>query len=91
MKKLVFLSCLFLVGLQYSFWFGQSGHFTQARLQGQLDEQQDRVSVIRERNQRLIAEVVALKSDINTLESRARLDLGMIKRGEVFYLVPSSN
>ena len=69
-------------------WFGQSGHFTQERLQRQLDKQARQVEVIRERNQILAAEVIALKSDQGTLEARAREDLGMVKKGEVFYLVP---
>ncbi len=84
---LVFLSIL-LLGLQYLLWFGQSGHFTQARLQDQLDRHERQVEVIRERNRILAAEVVALKTDQSTLEARAREDLGMVKQGEVFFLVP---
>ena len=77
------------VALQYMLWFGQSGHFTQERLQGQLAKLERQVDVIRERNQILAAEVIALKSDEGTLEARAREDLGMVKKGEVFYLIPT--
>ncbi|MEQ9451838.1 MAG: septum formation initiator family protein [Pseudomonadales bacterium] len=90
MKKLFIVACLVLIGLQYTLWFGPSGHFAQARLSQQLAERQARVAEVRHRNQLLTAEVIALKSDIRTLEARARQDLGMIKRGEVFYLVPRS-
>ena len=89
MKVLFTSLVVILIALQYMLWFGQSGHFTQERLQRQLDKQQRQVEVIRERNQILAAEVIALKSDQGTLEARAREDLGMVKKGEVFYLVPS--
>lgn len=91
MKSLLVALAVVLVGLQYLLWFGQSGHFTQARLSQQLERQQRQVELIGERNQILAAEVIALKTDVGTLEARAREDLGMVKKGEVFYLVPSRN
>ena len=91
MKTLFISLALILCALQYMIWFGQSGHFTQERLQRQLDKQTRQVEVIRERNQILAAEVIALKSDQGTLEARAREDLGMVKKGEVFYLVPDAD
>ena len=78
---------LFWLVLQYTLWFGQSGHFAQERLRKQLAAQRERVSVIEERNRLLTAEVLALKQDHSSLEGLARRDLGMIRKGEVFYLV----
>ncbi len=89
MKILVISSALVLLGTQYLLWFGQSGHFTQVRLEQQLERQERQKDVVRERNQILAAEVIALKNDEGTLEARAREDLGMVKKGEVFYLVPT--
>jgi cell division protein FtsB len=88
MKKLVALSAVILLWLQYGLWFGQSGYFPQERMQAQLHQQQQRVAVLRHRNRILTGEVVALKGDRNVLEARARRDLGMVKTGEVFYLIP---
>ncbi len=88
MKVLVALAVLVLVWLQYSLWFGQSGHFAQERLSSQVQAQAQRVAVLRQRNRMLTAEVVALKEDHSVLEARARRDLGMVKTGEVFYLIP---
>jgi len=90
MKYLVALSIGILLWLQYGLWFGQSGHFAQERMRGQLDQQQNRVAVLTQRNRILTAEVVALKSDHSVLEARARRDLGMVKAGEVFYLIPDT-
>lgn len=89
-KKLIICAGLVLLWLQYSLWFGSSGHFAQERLRGQLESQQARVQTLTERNERLTAEVLALQADEANLEARARLDLGMVKKGEVFYLVPST-
>jgi len=90
MKWLVAAALLILLWLQYGLWFGQSGHFAQERMRTQLHQQQQRVEVLKQRNRILTAEVVALKQDRSVLEARARRDLGMVKRGEVFYLVPQA-
>ena len=89
MKAVLAIAVGILVLLQYTLWFGQSGYFAQARLTGQLTEQQERVTLLRERNEVLTAEVLALKDDDTAVEARARRDLGMIREGEIFYLVPS--
>jgi cell division protein FtsB len=89
MKKLVAISLLVLAWLQYGLWFGQSGHFAQQRMNAQLQQSEQRVAVLRQRNSILTGEVVALKSDHSVFEARARRDLGMVKSGEVFYLIPN--
>jgi cell division protein FtsB len=89
MKKLVAISLLILFWLQYGLWFGQSGHFAQQRMSAQLLQSEQRVAVLRQRNSILTGEVVALKSDRSVFEARARRDLGMVKHGEVFYLIPN--
>lgn len=42
------------------------------------EQRQERVSA-------MLAEVIDLKSGTDTLEERARIELGLIKEGEVFY------
>jgi cell division protein FtsB len=39
------------------------------------------------RNRLIAQEVESLKTNLDSLEEKARKDLGMIKEGEVFYLV----
>ena len=91
MRFTIVLILLVILALQYSQWFGQSGHFAQARLQHKVTAGEEQVAQIKERNRLLLAEILALKGDNKALEARARSQLGMIKRGEVFYLVPSSD
>ena len=87
MKILATALVLLLLGLQYRAWFGDSGYFTAAALQEQLRIQERRAERHEQRNRRLKQEVMALRQDKTAVEARARADLGMIKEGEVFYVV----
>lgn len=87
MKILAAALLLLLLGLQYRAWFGDSGYFTAAALQEQLRIQERRAERHVQRNRRLRQEVMALRQDKTAVEARARADLGMIKEGEVFYVV----
>lgn len=88
MKSLVATALVIMLWLQYGLWFGQSGYFARERMHDQFQQQQQRVAVLQQRNKILLAEVVAMKGDRSVLEARARRDLGMVKSGEVFYLIP---
>ncbi|WP_457673833.1 cell division protein FtsB [Thiolapillus sp.] len=73
--------------LQYRLWVGQGSRAEVYRLERQIERQQARLEDMRERNDKLRAEVESLKSGLEAVEARARLDLGMIKEGETFYQV----
>lgn len=88
MKKLVAVALIVLLWLQYGLWFGQSGHFAQMRMRTDMSQHEERVALLEQRNRILTAEVMGLKGDRSVLEARARRDLGMVKDGEVFYLIP---
>lgn len=77
-----------LVLLQYKAWFSDVGYFAAEQLRAKVGEQERRAERLALRNRLLAAEVLALKSGVESVEARARQDLGMIKRGETFYLIP---
>ena len=56
-------------------------------LQYKVEGQQQENEVLRERNKVLANEVDNLKEGLDSVEERARTDLGMIKEGETFYMV----
>ncbi len=56
-------------------------------LQHKVDTQQQENDVLRERNSILAGEVSDLKDGLESVEERARTDLGMVKEGETFYMV----
>lgn len=78
-----------LLALQYKAWFGDAGSFAAAALDAQVETQRDRAELLAQRNRLLTGEVLALKAGYAAVEARARSDLGMIKQGETFYLVPA--
>ncbi|MCP5180995.1 MAG: septum formation initiator family protein [Pseudomonadales bacterium] len=67
---------------------GWVGGMTADRLAVELKAQEARVAEITARNQVLAAEVRALQTGTDGIEARARLDLGMIREGEIFVLMP---
>ena len=76
---------LLLAGLQYRLWVGEGSLAQVAELQRQIDEQKGENERLLERNRILEAEVLELKKGMETVEERARHELGMVKEGETLY------
>jgi cell division protein FtsB len=76
-----------LVLLQYPLWFGSGGVFAVWRLNREIAAQQQENAQLKDRNQALEADVDDLKQGLEAIEERARTELGMVKKGEVFYQV----
>ena len=88
MRVVIGILVVVLCALQYKAWFSDVGYFVAQRLQDTVSHQERRAELQRQRNRILRAEVIALKNGYAAVEARARSDLGMIKDGETFYLVP---
>ncbi|WP_421866823.1 cell division protein FtsB [Motiliproteus sp.] len=88
MKWLLALLILLLAGLQYRLWFGDGNLPSVWALQDSIEQQQDSNQTLIERNEALRAEVDDLREGTSAMEERARSELGMIKRGETFFLLP---
>ena len=80
------LSALILV-IQYPLWLGKGGWTRVWELDRQLAQQKQTNATLKARNDAMDAEVRDLKQGFDALEEHARLDLGMIKKDEVFYQV----
>ncbi len=76
---------LLLAGLQYRLWVGDGSLAQVTDLQRQIAEQQGENERLLERNRILEAEVLELKQGMETVEERARHELGMLKEGETLY------
>jgi cell division protein FtsB len=63
--------------------FGKGGMAYVSSLQKQLAAQQRVISQAQQRNSRLVAEVGDLKNGEEIVEEKARLELGMVKPGEI--------
>jgi len=76
-----------LLALQYPLWIGKGSWTRVWELDRQLAVQREANAKLKARNDALDAEVLDLKQGRDALEERARLDLGMIRKDEVFYQV----
>lgn len=79
------LALLFCV-LQFRLWVSDDGFGEASRLTGLIEQQTEENSRLGQRNQRLEAEVVDLRSSEGAVEERARADLGLIGQDETFYI-----
>jgi len=73
--------------LQARLWLGDGSITHMWHLQEEIDEQAFENRRLKDRNLVLEAEVIDLKSGLESIEERARSELGMIKKGETFYLL----
>lgn len=91
MKKapllILILFAMLLAGVQYRLWLGEGGIAEVNRLKGQIAEQQTENQRLLERNRVMEAEVMELKQGMETVEERARHELGMVREGETLYLL----
>ena len=86
--KLVIVTLVALFALlQYDLWFGESSLPDLWQLQQSIEQQQQQNQALKERNASLEAEVKDLKQGLHAIEERARSELGMVKKGEVFIQV----
>jgi cell division protein FtsB len=76
-----------LVLLQIRLWFGEGSISNKTALDKQWESQRQINEEHRLRNRLIAQEVESFKTNLDSLEEKARKDLGMIKDGEVFYLV----
>jgi cell division protein FtsB len=76
-----------LVLLQYPLWFGSGGVLAVWRLNREIAAQQQENAGLKDRNLALEADVNDLKQGLDAIEERARMELGMVKRGETFFQV----
>jgi len=79
-----FLVFLILM-VQYRIWVGENSLAGVWRLQQEVAGQQRVNAELKNRNQRLAAEINDLKQGLGAVEARAREDLGMIRRDETLY------
>jgi len=87
MKIFLSIIILLIVLLQYRLWFANGGIAQIQHDQLMLADLKKQVEEKRERNAALYAEVEDLRKGQESLEERARKELGMIRDGETFFQV----
>lgn len=73
--------------LQYHLWFEKGGIVEIVRLKKMLSAQSRQNEQLRKDNDELAFQVQKIQNSQDAAESRARSELGMVKKGETFYQV----
>lgn len=87
MKWLLTILIILLLGLQYRLWVGQGSLAEINRLQQQIELQAEENALLSTRNEALHQEVLELQTGMDAIEERARSELGLIREGEIFYMI----
>ncbi|NLC21949.1 MAG: cell division protein FtsB [Halomonadaceae bacterium] len=88
LKGLAVALLLLLALLQYRLWFGDGGVHELREVHERVTALDQANQPLRDRNERLTAEVIDLKTGLDAIEERARSDIGMVRTDEQFYWVP---
>ncbi len=80
-----------IIGLQYRLWYGYANYSQIESLQTTIDTQKIKLTKLEQRNSNLVYEVLDLRDGSDALEEYAREEIGMIKKGEIFYQVLTPN
>ena len=77
----------FFLMIQFDIWLKDDGFSRVKELERMIDSQTEENQKLKFRNEQLEQEIEELKSGTESIEEKARTDLGMIKEGEEFYLI----
>jgi len=78
---------LIVLFLQGRLWVGEGSLAQVSGLQVRIERESAENSIKEQRNRVLRAEVVELKSGLESIEEKARSEFGLIKQGETFFLL----
>ena len=87
MRLLAVLLTGVFVFLQYHLWFDEGGILSMWKMKHRVQAEHVKVIKARQKNNMLVTNIQDLKKGSQLVESHARSDLGMVKKGEVFYRV----
>jgi cell division protein FtsB len=86
-KPLAFVLAGLVLALQYPLWVGKGSWTRVWELDRQLAEHKAGTVRLRARNEAIDADVRDLKQGLEAIEERARSELGMIKKDELFFQI----
>jgi len=89
---LVFIILLaLLIALQINIWVKKDGYKKMKEIENLIALQTIENENMTIRNNRLKEEIKDLRNGQDAIEEKARIDIGMIKEGEEFYLINDGN
>ena len=83
----IIILIVFFLMIQFDIWFKDDGFYRVKELEQMIGSQVEENERLKLRNKQMEREIEELKSGTESIEEKARTDLGMIKEGEEFYLI----
>ena len=83
----IIILIVFFLMIQFDIWFKDDGFYRVKELEQMIGSQVEENERLKLRNEQLEREIEELKSGTESIEEKARTDLGMIKEGEESYLI----
>ena len=83
----IIILIVFFLMIQFDIWFKDDGFYRVKELEQMIGSQVEENERLKLRNEQLEREIEELKSGTESIEEKARTDLGMIKEGEELYLI----
>lgn len=87
MKKISIVLVALFAFMQYKLWFAPGNLLVVSQMKQQVEGQRQINEKLKYNNNTLASSIGDLKGNIQAIEARARIELGMIKKGEKFYQV----
>ena len=86
-RLVILILIFFFLMIQFDIWIKNDGFYRVQELEELIENQLEENQKLKIQNQLLEREIEDLKSGTESIEEKARTDLGMIKDGEEFYLI----
>ncbi len=87
-NRWIFVTLIALLGLlQARLWFGKNSIADYNLMKSEVEELQKQNANLKQRNSLLKADISDLQLGLESIEERARNELGLIKDGETFYRI----
>lgn len=83
-RAVTIILAILVVAIQYPLWFGKGGWMRVWELKNQLATTTKHNDELKARNARLASDIKSLQEGDEAIEERARSELAMVKRNEVF-------
>jgi cell division protein FtsB len=87
MRIIALILVVLIAALQWPMWLGKGGWYRVWQIDESLQKQSEVNAGQQARNNALAAEIADLKAGKDAIEERARSELGMVKKDEVFFQV----
>ncbi len=88
MRLLLIVLVLLTAMTQYPLWWGKGGWLRVRELQAKLQAQEETNEALTARNNALAAEVQDLTAGTDAIEERARTEMGLVQKDEIFVHLP---